>query len=696
MDKYTQSVIADSEELENPTRQLLADRFTQKMIADSETLEYQARQLLVDLQRLKHSRGDKNYQFSMDADVLPGAEAYGGILAEIIKASNSIIEERNQAIIRRDKISDAVYRMAEMLINSDSDSFEQVMVDGLGRVASAVDVQGAFIRRNQMIDGVLYAAPLFAWMEEPYRLAAEQRGVTQPLVLRYDTHMIGYEEVLSKGGIINSKMSEQSEELQATSAPLGIKSTLVVPILVKDHFWGLVGFIDVKQERRFMQEEINALRSVGQIAVDAWRHDQLDLERAAALQAKEEFISRMSHEMRTPLNAILGMSRIGLEAEGDQRKMREALKQVNAAGKHLLEVVNDILDIGELEANKKVIRNVDFEMDEVMDFTETVVGQLMKDKGQKFTITQDPRIPAVLHGDHKRLTKVLVNLLGNANKFTPRGGTISLRVSLVDSADGVSQVQFSIMDTGIGISPEQQENLFQAFEKAAVGTENEQGAGLGLAITKSYVEMLGGSLSIESELGEGTEFYFTLPFGEARNLELQKEEQVQEKRPMPDNYEGYTVMVVDDVTTNLVVAEDALESFGLDVYTVPSAERALQLFRRNPQQYSLIFMDVMMPEMDGLQCTQVIRNMNEPWAKEIPIVALTANVGSADVARCMAAGMNGHVGKPFTRDDMAAALYKHIQPKGVRDLMEVAGNTGGNASMPIGTDAPRVVSSIRA
>jgi len=378
-----------------------------------------------------------------------------------------------------------------------------------------------------------------------------------------------------------------------------------------------------------------------------------------ASAAKSEFLSRMSHEMRTPMSAIIGMTEIARNADAMERK-EDCLGKIDSASKHLLGLINDILDMSKIEADKFELYSHAFDFKEMLERVTSVMGIRIEEKSLRFAVDLDEAIPPVIVGDELRLTQVITNLLSNAVKFTPEHGEITLSARL--SPDNGTALRIAVADTGIGISLEQQARLFSAFEQLDGGTARKfGGTGLGLAISKRIVEMMGGSIWVDSELGRGSTFVFTMPFETAENV-AQETAAGTEKKEIPC-LTGHTILVAEDIDINREIIASALEETGVGVVFVENGLEAVSAFKAEPDRFGLILMDIQMPLMDGYEATRIIRNLSLPRAGEVPIIAMTANVFREDVERCLAAGANGHLGKPLDRSALFRELSRCLEPK---------------------------------
>jgi CheY-like chemotaxis protein len=378
----------------------------------------------------------------------------------------------------------------------------------------------------------------------------------------------------------------------------------------------------------------------------------------------------MSHEIRTPLNAIIGMTGIAKKSD-DRNRKNYCLDKIENASVFLLGIINDILDMSKIEEDKFELSCTEFEFSAMVQRIVNIFEFRLSEKEQQFTVKLSPDIPRKIITDEQRLTQVIANLISNANKFTPRGGNITLSIRrLENEAQDDSNhctLEIRVIDTGIGISAEQQDKLFQSFVQVDSSIARKfGGTGLGLAISKKIVEMLEGKIWIESEEGKGSSFIFTLraeipPAGEGETSASGEERGGKTPEAETEvNYRGKRILLAEDVDINREIVISVLEPLGLEIVEASDGQIAFDKFKSNPDGFDLIFMDIHMPGIDGYESTKLIRSFDHPRAKTIPIIAMTANVFKEDVERCHEIGMNDHVGKPLDFGAVMAILKKYL------------------------------------
>jgi signal transduction histidine kinase/CheY-like chemotaxis protein len=707
-------------------------------------------------------------------------------------------EEKSRSILeKQDALLHTVNEIASVLLQSRVQEFEKDLWHCMGMVARAVDADKVYLWKNHIRDGNFCAKFLYQWTEDT---SLEQNKSIQR-ELAYE-ELLGWFDTLSRGEYYQKTVKNYSKDEKRIFIPQGIVSFLVIPIFMRGVFWGFMGFDDCKKERQFSSDEEAILRSASMLITNAILRQEMTeslikarAEALSSAKAKSEFLANMSHEMRTPMNAIIGMTTIAKGAAEKERK-DYCLGKIEDASTHLLGVINDVLDMSKIEANKFELSPAEFNFERTLRKAVNVINFRVEEKKQNFTVHVGKYIPSRLIGDDQRLTQVITNLLSNAVKFTPEGGSLRLDSHLLQEKEGLCTIRIEVSDTGIGIAQEQQKLLFNSFVQAESNTSRKfGGTGLGLAISKRIVEMMGGRIWVESEPGKGSRFIFTIQarrgseekpgilssganwdnirvlavdddppateyfediakrFGLAcdtapdaeqalsliekkghydiyfidwklpgmNGIELARqiknsplpfranaivimisavdlntiEEEAQNagvdrflaKPLFPSaiadvineclgtknlvaagekdkeekmNFAGKRILLAEDIDINREIVLALLEPTQLEVDCAENGFQAVQKFSENPESYGMIFMDVQMPKMDGYEATRRIRAMDVPNAKTIPIIAMTANVFREDVANCLAAGMNGHVGKPLDFSEVITELHKYL------------------------------------
>jgi PAS domain S-box-containing protein len=378
----------------------------------------------------------------------------------------------------------------------------------------------------------------------------------------------------------------------------------------------------------------------------------------AASRAKSTFLANMSHELRTPMNAIMGMTGLALKQASDP-KLRDQLGKVTKASQHLLHVINDILDISKIEAERLTLDEVDFMLATPLDNLSNLALPAAAAKGLTLSLNVAPGLAnQPLRGDFQRLGQILLNLTSNAIKFTDVG-SVSLDVSAAEETSGDLLLRCEIRDTGIGISAEDQTRLFQAFEQSDNSmTRKYGGTGLGLAISKRLAILMGGSIGVESQLGAGSTFWFTARLQKAATR-IEAAPQAADQPPeesLKARYAGAHILLAEDEPINQEVSRELLESAGLVVDLAEDGVEAVELAKG--KDYDLILLDLQMPRMNGIDAARIIRAL--PGKQAVPILALTANAFTGDREKCIAAGMNDHIGKPVDPDQLFATLVKWL------------------------------------
>ncbi|MDO5602315.1 MAG: PAS domain-containing protein [Oscillospiraceae bacterium] len=418
-------------------------------------------------------------------------------------------------------------------------------------------------------------------------------------------------------------------------------------------FVGAMSFETQKEVCLFSKDQRRELKELVKIISSFLMKARAD----AVSQAKTDFLSRMSHEIRTPMNVISGMTTIAESVLDDREKALDCLKKIESANEYLLHLINDILDMSRIESGKMELNPEPMDMEAFMREVDTMLRPQAEQKGLTFRIENAFHSRKLLLGDPLRLNQVFINIIGNAIKFTQSG---EVRVTVeVQAEQPQAQLKFSVKDTGVGIEAAAAQRIFNAFEQADKNTSAAYGGtGLGLSISSRLVQMMGGRLEVESEPGKGSEFYFTLSFAYAPESTAKKAEAAAEPlRPAAFDFTGKRLLLAEDNPLNQEIVCELLAMYGFETVCAGDGLRAVELFKNHePGYFDGILMDIRMPVMDGLEATRRIRTSGRADARDIPIIALTANAFDKDSKQSIESGMNGHLSKPLQIDILLKML----------------------------------------
>ncbi len=378
-----------------------------------------------------------------------------------------------------------------------------------------------------------------------------------------------------------------------------------------------------------------------------------------ANKAKTVFLSNMSHEIRTPMNAIIGLDNIALNDPDTPPKTREYLEKIGVSAEHLLNLINDILDMSRIESGKMSLKNEEFSFLQLLEAINGMFSTQCADKGLDYQCSAGGQLNDYYIGDSMKLKQVLINILGNAVKFTPVGGKVELIVRPKAAYNGRTTMEFIVSDTGIGISKEFLPHIFDTFAQEDSSSTGKYGSsGLGMAITKNIVELMNGNILVESEKDKGTTITVTVTLLDSeRKLTDEKTDQTETKL-----LNGKRILLAEDMEINAEIMAMVLQMKEMEVDIAENGKIAVERFSANPEgYYTAILMDMRTPEMNGLEATRAIRTMDRNDAKNIPIIALTANAFDEDIQRSMQAGLNAHLSKPVQPDILFETLEKYIR-----------------------------------
>jgi len=571
-------------------------------------------------------------------------------------------QQLEKDIKQRDILFDAINNATTLLLQSEVDEFEYALLNSMGMMAHAVDADRVRLWKNHEIEGNLHCTQLYEWSEG----ASPQQGTKITVNVSYSDDLPGWEDILSQGHCINRCVHEMPPNGQARLRSQDILSLLIAPVFLRDEFWGFVGFNDCHRERRFTEDEESILWAGSYLITNALLRNEMTQDLASALEkanaasiAKSEFLSRMSHEIRTPLNAIVGMAHIAKKNIENREKLRDSIDQILSASRHLMGLINDVLDLSKIESGKLELVSEVFSLSSVMQEVASLINSRCLENGITFEANLHTLTNIAVKGDKLRLKQVLINLLGNSVKFTAYGGTIHLIVEIIEQSQQNITIKFSVRDNGIGMSDEQQSCLFIAFEQGDSSiAANYGGTGLGLAISQNLVHAMGGQITVESEPGKGSTFSFTVTFPKA---ELPKRQMDMTVRIKNLNFSGRRMLLAEDIDINRVILVELLKDTGIEIIEAADGRQALQMFEHSkPDYYDLIFMDIQMPYMDGYQTTEAIRKLSRNDAKSVPIIAMTANAYREDIEKARESGMDGHLAKPIDIDAVMQLLHDKL------------------------------------
>ena len=568
---------------------------------------------------------------------------------------NKKVESANVEIKKNEELLTLINNAAVTLLTAGTDKFEAALSDSMEKLARSLNIDCIYIWRVGERDGESVYIKQFQWVPSNIDMSTTYEAATGSNILQryaeWDEKLLGPKGYISEG--VDSFTGFIRDALAAGS----VKVITAFPVLFRGELWGFVSFENRRNDALCSEQEAAILKSGSLLLANAVERNEstmqlndrleqlqiMDGERAAALEkalqasrAKGDFLSNMSHEIRTPMNAIIGMTSIGMSAT-DVDRMKYAFRKIDEASKHLLGVINDILDISKIEANKLELSPISFDFEKMLQHVVNIINFRVDEKKQRFFVNIESNIPRVFIGDDQRLAQAITNLLSNAVKFTPEGGTITLDTRLVSEEDGICNLMVSVEDSGIGITDDQKSRLFQSFEQAEVGTTRQYGGtGLGLAITKRIVELMAGDIWVESEPGKGSKFIFTVQL---------KRDFSEKTTLLADgvNWSNLRIFAVDD---ELEVREFFLkmaDSLGISCTVADSGEEAARLLNLN-FSYDIYFLDWMLPGITGIDLARLI--LDKPTRKSLVVVFSSADWSIIeDDAR--SAGVNKFLAKPL-------------------------------------------------
>ncbi len=444
----------------------------------------------------------------------------------------------------------------------------------------------------------------------------------------------------------------------------GVRSILIIPLFVRNKFYGFIGFDTCTKYKDWDESEINLLQTVSNLIGYAYEREitQRELieakERAeAAAKTKSDFLSTMSHEIRTPMNAVIGLSHLLMQDEPKPEQISN-LKALKFSSENLFSLINDVLDLNKIDAGKIEFEQTDFGFDILLESIEHSFAINAKKNNTRFVVEKSAGVPHSLIGDPTRLTQILTNLVSNALKFT-KDGLVQLKINLLEQNLDITRLAFEVSDTGIGIPADKLETIFEPFAQAETNTTRMfGGTGLGLSIIRKLLALQNSDIQVKSTPGKGTTFSFELTFGTSQTT-------IQPTFPAPTtktDLKGLRVLLVEDTDLNVTVATQFLEKWGVTIELAENGKIAVQ--KATNQLFDLILMDLQMPVMNGFEATKAIRQSGGKCA-DVPIVALTASAELAVRREALDYDMNDYIAKPFRPKELYEKIRKNIAEQSV-------------------------------
>jgi signal transduction histidine kinase/DNA-binding response OmpR family regulator len=589
-----------------------------------------------------------------------------------------------------------------LLATMDEDKFEPSILEGMESLGNCVDVDRIYIWRNEIIDGELYYVNKYGWLNS----IGKQKTQIHPGYKEAYKSNPEWESKLLRNECINRLYTKWTQSDQDLLSSHGVKSILVIPLFLQDKFWGFFSFDNCHMERIFTEYEVNILRSGGLLIANAlMRYDMtLDIRSTAAKlevalkdaqeanNAKSNFLAKMSHEMRTPLNAIIGLSEIIFETGGLSEETFVNLEKIYNAGKTLLSTVNDILDISKIEAGKFELVPIKYDFSSLINDTINQSIPRIGEKPIEFVLNLSESMPMYLYGDELRTKQIIINLLSNAFKYT-NNGTVELDIQCAREGDSI-WITVYVRDTGIGIRSEDFDSLFTDYVQLNTKFNNNvEGTGLGLHITKRLVEMMDGSISVESEYGKGSIFSVKIRQKFVSNVTIAPEvmkylaglRYSENKRSWSSQLPRISlpyarVLLVDDIIINLDVIKGMMKPYGMQTDCVTSGQQAIDAIRTEKVKYNAIFMDHMMPEIDGIETTRIIRKeIGTEYAKNIPIIAVTANAIVGNEEMFLRNGFQAFISKPIETNCLDTVIRQWVWDRKLEEEYNVTDQPKGTA-----------------
>ncbi len=642
---------------------------------------------------------------------------YGG---EYVVASYSRDLREQEAMLdaigRQTRVLQTMNHVSDMLLRAEPDEFETTLQHCMSMLACSLRVDRMYIMANRDEDGPLR----FTLLHETIGDNPLLRNVNWARDAAYDDAIPGIKEALLRGEFVHSKVCAMPPADRAWFEARGAHVGLVIPVWMRGQFRGLVGFDNCRSEAMAEGDDLSAMLSGGLLVVTAilrnegflrLRDASVKLEEALAdardaNNAKSDFLATMSHELRTPLNAVIGFSQLALAGDMPEA-LRNKVEKIHTAGVTILGIIEDILDIAKIESGKFSFHPDKYDSLSLINDVVTLTGVNIGDKPIAFRLFVDENLPEKLYGDALRVKQIFNNLLSNAFKYT-HSGTVEWRVSF-KREDAAVWIVSTVRDTGIGIRPEDRSKLFSGYYQAGErSVRHAGGTGLGLPITKRLAEMMHGSVSLESTFGEGTTVSVRLRQGSVSAVPIGKDaaEKLMAFQHIPAtlartaaiariNLSYAHVLIVDDLGINHEMMKGILRRYELGVDCAFSGQQAVAMIRAGSPRYSAVFMDHMMPGMDGVETLRIIREeIGTEYARNLPVIALTANalVGNEEIF--LSRGFQAFLSKPIDWVKLDAVLRRWVRDTSLEQALPAIETSLPGGVAVDGLDMPQVLRSV--